>query len=37
MGDKNVINLSELVGEKDGFLTAAGWTMNDREGGIFNI
>ena len=37
MVDKNVINLSELVGEKDGFLTAAGWTMNDREGGIFNI
>ena len=37
MVDKDVIKLSELIGEKDGFLTAAGWTMNDREGGIFNI
>tara|TARA_R100000008_G_scaffold69879_1_gene47307 strand:- start:282 stop:1646 length:1365 start_codon:yes stop_codon:yes gene_type:complete len=37
MVGNGVIKLSELVGEKDGFLTAAGWTMNDREGGIFNI
>jgi hypothetical protein len=37
MVGNGVIKLSELVGEKDGFLTAAGWTMNDREGGIFNL
>jgi len=37
MVGNSVIKLSELIGEKDGFLTAAGWTMNDREGGIFNI
>ena len=37
MVDKNIIKLSELIGEDSGFLTAAGWTMNDKEGGIFNI
>lgn len=37
MVDKNVIKLSKLIGEESGFKTAAGWSMNDREGGIFNV
>jgi predicted O-methyltransferase YrrM len=37
MIEKGTIKLSELVGEQKGFLTAAGWSMNDREGGIFNL
>ena len=37
MIDKNVIKLSKLIGEESGFKTAAGWSMNDREGGIFNV
>ena len=37
MIDKGTIKLSELIGEQDGFITAAGWSMNDREGGIFNL
>ena len=32
-----VINLHTHIGESEGFKTAAGWVMNDREGGIFNI
>ena len=32
-----ILRLHSYIGEGDGFLTAAGWTMNNREGGIFNI
>jgi len=35
--DKGLLKLSKLVGEEKGFMTAAGWTMNDIEGGIFNL
>ena len=32
-----ILNLHTHIGEESGFKTAAGWVMNDREGGIFNI
>ena len=32
-----VLNLHTHIGEESGFKTAAGWVMDDREGGIFNI
>ena len=32
-----IINLHTYIGEESGFKTAAGWVMDDREGGIFNI
>ena len=35
--DNQVLSLHTHIGEESGFKTAAGWVMNDREGGIFNI
>ena len=35
--DNQVLSLHTHIGEQSGFKTAAGWVMNDREGGIFNI
>ena len=35
--DNGVLNLHSHIGEDNGFKTAAGWTMNDREGGVFNL
>ena len=31
------VSLDAFIGEKRGFKTAAGWTMNDREGCILNL
>ena len=32
-----VLNLHSHIGEHEGFKTAAGWVMNNREGGVFNL
>jgi predicted RNA methylase len=32
-----ILQLHSHVGENEGFKTAAGWIMNGREGGVFNL
>ena len=35
--ESNIITPLKWIGEDAGYKTAAGWTMNDKEGGIFKL